>query len=175
MARRTDMEIREELERLLEEVEVFKEKAQKRGCAFASLSEEELVKKLRGETSNSPFFTSWAWDQLTNSGSPSFYLANYHNPDPQTRLCFVTIFFGLAHLEPNVSAALAARDTRWPCVSTELTVLPPGGTGVADFKYFVPYAPKGTYFGNAILWEMNFTEPVGTLFDRTGPFYVTLK
>lgn len=175
MAEKSGTDIDQALKRILQGIEEMEDQARKRGCAFARLSEDELVKKLRGETSNSPFFTSWSWDQLTNSGSPSFYLANYHNPDPQVRLCFVTIFFGLAHLEPDVSAAIAARDTRWPYVSTELTVVDPGGTGVADFKYLVPYAPKGTYFGNALLWEMNFTQPVGTFFDRPGPFYVTLK
>ena len=86
MAPKSETEVKAALKRLLEEIDVLKEQARKRGCAFAALSEEQLTRKLRGETSHSPFFTAAAWDQFTNSGSPSFFLANYFNPDPQTYL-----------------------------------------------------------------------------------------
>jgi hypothetical protein len=175
MAMTSEAEVNKALKRILKSLEVMKKQAQERGHAFVGLSREQLIRKLRGETSNSPFFTGHAWDQLTNSGSPSFYLTNYFNPDPVAHVCFVSLFFGLAHLEPDLSSAIAARDTRWPCVSTELAVIGPGELGVAEFTYTVPFAPRGTYFGNSLLWRHGLSEPVGELFERGISFYITLK
>ena len=174
MALKTEAEVNEALKRLLKEIEVLKEQARERGRAFASRSEEQLARKLRGETSKSPFFTGWTWDQFTNSGNPSFFLANYFNPDPEVRFCFVTIFFGVAFLD-DLSSAIGARDARWPYVSTEVVFLDTDATGIAEFIYQVPYVTKGTYFGNFALWGWNPTDPALTLFDRGGPFYVTLR
>jgi hypothetical protein len=175
MALKTETEMREALIRLLEQIEALREKARERNRAFDSPSEEQLAKKLRGETTNSPFFIALEWDQFTNAGSPSFFLANYVNPDPQIRFCFVTIFFGLAFLNGDISSAIAARDVRWPYVSTEIVFLDPNATGVGEFTLMVPYVTKGTYFGNFVLWGWNPGEPSLTLFDRGTPMYVTLQ
>ena len=175
MAPKSDAEVKKALKRLLKENEELKKRAQKRGSAFAGLSAKQLTRKLRGETSNSPFFTGQAWDQFASPGSPCFFLANYFNPDPGVRLCFVTIFFGLGNLDPDIASALAARDTAWPYVSTELVILNTDETGIADITYPVPFGPKGTYIGNAVLWEWTIGGDVGRVFDRATPFYVTLK
>jgi hypothetical protein len=175
MALKTETEVRQALERLNKEIEVLKEQARERGRAFGSRSEEQLVKKLRGETSNSPFFTGWSWDQFTNSGSPSFFLANYFNPDPQVRFCFATIFFGLAFLDADISSAIEARDTRWPFVSTEIVFLDPNATGIAEFILQVPYVTKGTYYGNFALWDWDPAGGAPALFDRVHGMYITLK
>jgi len=175
MALRSEAELKKALERLLKETEELKERAQKRGFAFASLNEEQLTRKLRGETSKSPFFTAQAWDQFASPGSPCFFLGNYFNPDPQVYLCFVTIFFGLAGLETNITSALTTRDTQWPYLSTELVTLSSNEIGVADIKYTVPFAPKGTYIGNAVLWQWSIGGAIGTVYDRATPFYVQLR
>jgi hypothetical protein len=175
MVKKSEAEVKKELKRLLAEIKVRKEQAEKLGRAFVSPSEEQLIRKIRGETSNSPFFFIQEWDSFTTAGSRCYYIANYTNPDPGLRLCFVTMFFGLAHLDPDINSAIGARDTRWPFVSTQLTLLQPGETGIAEFDYTVPYVPKGTYFGNTVLWGWNPSEDLGTLFDRGAAFYVTLQ
>jgi hypothetical protein len=175
MALKSQTEIKKALKQILKERDELKAQAKKRGCEFVSLSPQQLTRKLRGETSNSPFFTAQAWDQFASPGSPCFFLANYTNPDPQVRLCFVTIFFGLTNLVPDVASALAARDSAWPYLSTELTIVSPGETGVANFTYPVPFGPKGTYIGNALLWAWAIGGDIGVVFDRATPFYVTLK
>ena len=175
MGLKSDADVKKALERLLKDNDELKDRAEKRGFAFASLNTEQLTRKLRGETSNSPFFTAQAWDQFASPGSPCFFLANFFNPDPQPQLCFVTVFFGLAAVEADITSALAARDTHWPYISTELIILNTGETGVADLKYPVPFRPKGTYIGNAVLWQWAIGGDLGVVFDRATPFYVALK
>lgn len=152
---KSDREVKKEAKRLLKMIEAQKKRAEKLGHNFIGLSEEELIFKIRGETSNSPFYFIRAWDRFTKAGLRSWYIANYKNPDPRQRLCFVTMFFGLSAINPDINSAISARDTRWPFVSTELTILDPGGIGVALFNFEVPYVPKGTYFINTVLWEWN--------------------
>lgn len=175
MAKKAQAEVKKALKRLLREKAELKARAKERGCEFAGLSAQQLTRKLRGETSKSPFITAQAWDQFASPGSPCFFLANYFNPDPVVHLCFVTIFFGLGNLEADIASALTVRDTQWPYVSTELTIVGTDETGIANIVYPVPFAPKGTYIGNAVLWEWVIGGNVGTVLDRATPFYVTLK
>jgi hypothetical protein len=174
MARKkSEAEVKKHLKRLLKDIGVRKEQAQKEGRGFASPSEEQLIQNI---TANSPHFTNHEWDALTTAGSRSSYLANYEHTDSGAHLLFVTIFFGLAVLDPDISSAIRARDTRWPYVSSEVFILNPGETGVAHFDFTVPYVTKGTYFINAVLWEgILGQDGVGTLFDREGPFSLTVK
>lgn len=176
--KKSEAEVKKQLKRLLKEIEPRKEQAQKQGRGFFSLNEEQLIRKLRGETSNSPFFTAFEWDTFTTAGSRSYLLANYFNPDPQTYVVFTTLFFGLADLNPDINSAIAARDTRWPYVSTELVVLSSNEIGIAEFEFTVPYAPKGTYFINTVLWQSRVFEGhegVGTLFDQGGSFWLAIQ
>jgi|SRR5580765_4713948 len=174
--KKSDSDVKKEAKQLLKKIEIEKKRAEKLGHEFRGLSEEELILKIRGETSNSPFYIINSWNSFTTAGSRSYYLSNFFNPDPQTRLCFETMYFGLSSLNPDINSAISARDTRWPCVSSELTILAPGETGIGEFIFTVPYVPKGTYFINTVLWEwVPGGEVVSQIFDHASGFYLTVK
>ena len=82
MEKKTEKEIRQEVEQLLEEIARLKEEAQQEGLAFSSLSEEELVKKVRGESSNSPFIIMESYASRICPESPANYRVWSRNPDP---------------------------------------------------------------------------------------------
>lgn len=167
MEQKSEAEVRKELRLLLDGIEAGREDAQKRGLAFTSLTEEELIQKLRGETTNSPFVSMSAWDQFTTPGGRAFYLANYYNPDPGGHLVTASIFFGLGMLAPDFPSAYMMRDTDWPSFSLDWTIIEPGKLGVAEFEYTAPFAAKGTYFGNGVLWGGNdLFRGGGIVFDR---------
>jgi hypothetical protein len=171
--RRSEAEIQNELKRRLEEIEVLKQQALQRGLAFTSPSEEELAKKIRGESGKSPYIYAQGWTSGTTPGSPASYQVWFANPDPGGYYpVFVTIFFGLANFASDISEGFDARDFSWPYVSSASTFLAAGATGSASFSYTTPMVSRGTYLGNAVLWNGSYHD-VGTYFDR-GLFDVTL-
>lgn len=173
MARKSEAAVKEELRRRLEEIESRKQLAQNRGLAFASPTEEELTRKIRGESANSPYLYFEAWVSGTTPGSSAFYEAGYANPDPGGYYpMLVTIFFGFANLAADITEGFDARDPAWPYVSSEPAFLGAGATGTATFNYTTPTVSKGTYLGNAVLWAPNYFD-VGRYFER-GFFEVTL-
>jgi hypothetical protein len=172
MARKSATAVKEELKQRLEEIEVRREQALSRGLAFASPTEEQLTKKIRGESGNSPYFYFESYTSGTYAGTPAYYQGGFANPDPGYHSAFVTIFFGLANFAADISEGFDARDSAWPYVSAEPVYLSPGGTGTATFNYTVPNVSKGTYLGNAVLWEVNYFD-VGKYFDRAA-FAITL-
>jgi hypothetical protein len=174
MARKSEAAVKEELKRRLEEIEALKEQAQQRGLAFASPSEDELLKKIRGEAAKSPYFYYESWTSGTTPGSPAYYEAGYANPDPGGHYpTFVTIFYGLANLAADISAVVDGRDFSWPYVSAEPVYLASApATAKATFNYTTPLVARGTYVGNAVLWRADRFD-VGTYFDRAA-FEVTL-
>jgi hypothetical protein len=64
-ARKTEEEVKREVAHLKDEIEALKEQARERGHGFSSLNEEQLTKKVRGETSKSPFIYSQSWTSGT--------------------------------------------------------------------------------------------------------------
>jgi hypothetical protein len=175
-AQKSEAAIKEELEQVLQKIETLKQNAQEQGAAFESLTEEQLIQKLRGETSESPFFFFTAWDQFSHPGGRSYHLANYWNPDPDPKTLSVTMFVGLGVFDPEISSAIMMRDTRWPSVSTRRAFLANGEVGEALFSFPVPLATKGTYFGTVLLWgapAFNFGQ-TPTVFDHRR-FDVTLR
>jgi hypothetical protein len=175
MAITSPKELNKSLRRLLKENAELKRLAQKSGRAFFGLNEEQLLKKLRGETSHSPFFSASVIDQIGSPGSPGFLLTNYFNPDPFAYLCSTTIFFGLTMFASDIPSAVAARDPRWPCFSKEVTVLSPGQTAGSQFTFTVPLCPKGTYFCSALLWEWNSVHGFSKPLEIQGPMGMTVR
>jgi hypothetical protein len=167
MARKSADEIRKEVEQRSEEIAALEESARQRGLAFAGLTKEELERKIKGETSKSPYIYGETWTSTGTSGSSATYQVNVSNPDPNWYYpVFVTIYFGLGNFADDVAEAVAGRDSRWPYVSSERTFLAAGGTMSPTFKYTVPTGiPAGTYLGNAVLWVGQWLDK-GTYFDR---------
>jgi hypothetical protein len=165
--RRTEAQVQQEVKRLLEEIELLREQTERRGLAFASLNEEELTKKIRGETSKSPFFYYQGWTSATTPGTAAYVEIGYKNPDPTFSQICVTIFFGLANFAADITTALAGQHPGWPYVSDAPTIVAAnGGSGVAKFTYTTPMVARGTYLGNGVLWQPR-TLDVGTYLDRS--------
>jgi hypothetical protein len=174
MATKSDREVKAEVERRLEEIAQLREQAQGQGLAFSAPSEEQLTKKVRGETGNSPYIYSQSWTGAASGGSPGYYALWAANPDPVGHYSvFATIFFGLANFLSDLGAGIGARDTRWPYISSEGVALPSGGTINPRFTYTTPVGlSAGTYLGNAVLWRGDYHD-IGQYFDR-GLFPVRL-
>jgi hypothetical protein len=174
MAKKSDREVKAEVERRLEEIAQLREQAQGQGLAFSAPTEEQLTKKVRAETGKSPYIYSQSWTSGTSGGSTAQYWLWASNPDPASYYpVFASIFFGLANFLTDLGEGIDARDTRWPYVSSEPVGLPSGGTINPRFTYTTPVGlPAGTYLGNAVLWGGGIHD-LGQYFDR-GLFWVRL-
>jgi hypothetical protein len=167
MAEKSDEQMRKEVQECLQEIERSKEEAKRLDLAFWSLTEEELLRKVRGESSNSPFIFMTSWSLSPPPGSFGTFSLSFSNPDPTNYgWVFVTLFFGLASLAKDIALGWAGRDTRWPAISTRPFNLPSGTTHSETIKYPVPSGlPSGTYLGTGVLWLSQFNDR-GTLFER---------
>jgi len=165
--------VKQEVAHLKQQIEVLKERARELGRAFASLDEDQLTKKVKGETSNSPFMFAQSWTSGAPPGSPAVYAVSVRNPDPNGYFpVYATIFFGLGNFF-GVDQAWVGRDRRWPEFSSDRIFFPANSDHTFSFNYTVPSGlPLGTYNGNSVIWRGNFID-VGAAFDR-GSFDVLL-
>ena len=74
--------VKQEVAHLKQQIEVLKERARELGRAFASLDEDQLTKKVKGETSNSPFMFAQSWTSGAPPGSPAVYAFLFGIPIP---------------------------------------------------------------------------------------------
>ena len=175
MEKKRDQDIKQEVEQRLREIAMLKQEAQEQGLAFSSLSEDDLVKKVRAESSGSPYIYSMSWTSGTTPGSSALYTVNIANPDAISYYpMFVTIFFGLANFFDDISQGWIGRDIRWPELSTAPFSLAAGATTNKTFSYTTPTGvPLSTYLGTAVVWVGSRFDQ-GSYFDR-GLFQVTLS
>lgn len=166
--------VQREVAELKKQIEMLKEQAREKGQAFSSLDDDQLAKKVRGETSKSPFIFALSWTSGTTGGSPANLTVNVRNPDPVGYFPFyVTIFFGLGNVL-DTAQAWTGRDKRWPEFSSDRTFFPASSDRSFSFNYTVPTGlPLGTYNGNMVVWRGDFQD-VGAIFDR-GSFDVKLS
>lgn len=174
--KKTEDEVKKEKEKILRDLELMEQETRGRGLSFSRLTEEQLVKKLRGETANSPFITGQGWTSGTTPGNAASYSVSVYNPDPTGYYpIFVSIFFGLFNFLPNedIGEGIAGYLPAWPYMSTEPFNLASATSANKTFQYVTPStAPRTTYTGNAILWRGEYHD-IGTYYDR-GLFNVTL-
>jgi hypothetical protein len=172
--KKPDREVKAELERRLEEIELLRQQAQQQGLAFSAPTTEQLEKKIRGEGADSPYIYSMSWTSGTTPGSPAYFQVWISNPDGAGYYpVFVSVFFGVANFFENVADGFIARDDRWPYLSSPPFSLTSMATGTQSFNYTTPSAVlRSTYLGNAVVWRGDFHDK-GVYFDR-GMFYVTL-
>ena len=173
--KKPDREVKEELERRREEIGFLRQQAQQQGLAFSAPSDEQLEKKIRGETANSPYIYGMSWTSGTVPGSTAYYQVWISNPDAVGHyFTFVSVFFGVANFFGNIADGIIGRDDRWPSLSSPPFSLAAGGTATQSFNYVTPSTvPRSTYLGNAVVWRGDFHD-TGVYFDR-GLFYVTLS
>jgi hypothetical protein len=173
-SKKTAEEVKREVDELKKQIEALKEQAREQGQAYSSLDDEQLTKKVQGETSNSPFIFAQSWTSGTTPGSAANYTVHVRNPDPNAYFPFyATIFFGLGNFF-DTGQAWAGRDKHWPEFSSDRTFFPANSNLSFSFSYTVPSGlPLGTYNGNSVLWRGDFHD-VGAVFDR-GSFDVKLS
>lgn len=164
--KKTTEEVKREVVQLKEKIEALKEQAREQGMAFSSLTDDELTRKVRGETANTPFIFGQGWTSGTTPGSSASYTVHVRNPDPTSYFpVYVTMFFGLGNFF-DVNQAWIGRDKRWPEFSSERTFLSANSDHTFSFGYTVPTGlPLGTYNGNSVLWRGQWHD-VGASFDR---------
>ena len=136
--------------------------------------EEQLAKKVRRETSKSPFIYAQSWTSGATPGTIANYTVYVRNPDPNGYFpVYATIFFGLGNFF-DVGQAWTGRDKRWPEFSSDGTSFPSNSDHSFSFSYTVPSGlPLGTYNGNSVLWRGEF-HGVGAVFDR-GSFDLQIR
>lgn len=172
--KKTQEEVKAEVKRLSAEIAALRERAREQGQAFSGLDDKELEKKVKGETSNSPFIYAQGWTSGTSPGSPASYTVYVNNPDPVSYFPFyASIYFGLGNFF-SVADGWAGRDKRWPDFSSDRTFLNASSTASFTFSYTTPTGlPLGTYNGNTVIWEGEWHD-TGQSFDR-GSFDVRLS
>lgn len=174
MKKKTEKEIRQEVEQRLLEIELLRIEAKEKGLEFSSLSKEQLIRKIKRKSSKSPYIYGMGWASGTGPGSSAVFSVNIANPDPEDYYpMFMTIFFGLGNFFDDISQAWVGRDTRWPELSSRPFSLAAGATTNRIFNYTIPPGvPLSTYIGNGVLWVANLHDK-GSYFDRCS-FPVTL-
>jgi hypothetical protein len=171
---RSEEEVRQDAERLLEALSYLQEEAQQQGLTFVSLSEEEIIRKIRGESSSSPFIAGFGW---TSAASPGTWISNNYalifNPDPTTQSnLFVSLFFGVANFLDDIGEGLSGRDYEWPLVSAGPFFVSPHTYTTQGFMYRVPPTAPPTglstnhvHVANVVLWQAEVFGK-GTFLDR---------
>lgn len=167
-------EVKHEVSQLKQEIEILRVQSRESGLAFSSLNEDELVRKVKGETSNSPFIFGQSWTSGTTPGSAASYTVHVRNPDPVGYFPFyATVFFGLGNFF-NTGLAWSGRDERWPALSSTRTSLAANSNHSFNFAYTTPTGlPLGTYNGNSVIWHGSWHD-IGSEYDR-GSFDVRLQ
>src|SRR4051794_2483488 len=134
---KSDRDVEREVSQLTERIEALRQLARERGQGFSALDQERLVRKIRGETSNSPFIFAQAWTSGTTPGSNASYTASVQNPDPIGHFpVYATMFFGLGNFF-DVGQGWTGRDKRWPEFSSDRTFLAANSNHDFVFNYQV--------------------------------------
>ena len=177
MAEKSEQDVRQEVEELLQEIERQRETAQQQGLRFAARSEEELYRKVRGEeSSSSPFIYAHAGGYGGPPGTNDQVAFYVFNPDPTDYYpLFMSLFFGAANFLDDIGEGLSGRDQRWPYLHSGPFSIAPGKLWNIFFPYSLPYVPyrPTTGIGNGVLWGGNFMDK-GRYYDRS-LFYVNVK
>jgi hypothetical protein len=133
---------------------------------FESVADEDIEKMLT--RSNTPFFSSWAWNNTTPGGTFNISV-NVFNPDPVTvGSMYVHTFIGPALAVVSNDTALLAVDARWNRLAEPQFFgmsLAPSTSGNVLFTVAAPATiERSNYFGNLFLIRRG--SGVSSVFDR---------
>jgi hypothetical protein len=181
MTNKSEQDINDEIAQRVREIELLERVARDQGMAFSALNEEQVARKVRVQSTGTPYIYAQAWISGTSPGSSAFYSVYVSNPDPVSYYpVFFSIYFGVAnYLDSQPFGQAAAHgnfngDTRWPYMTSRPFGLASGATHNETFNYTTPAGvPLTTYPGNSVLWNGSHHDQ-GSYFDR-GLFYVTLS
>lgn len=169
MAVKSQAEARKIADTLLEKIDFLKRQAHERSERFESLSAEQLVNKIMGKTSKSPYFYFQSWGSAPPGGSAS-YSAGVHNPDPAGYSGFSLfgyLLFGPANFIGSSDLALTSVDVRFQRYFQRCAVAA-GSDTTMTFTINVPATiNSGIYIGNCFL-VLRSPFDVGSYMDRAG-------
>jgi hypothetical protein len=154
---------------LMDEIEKRRAAAESEGLNFTAPTEDQLLKKLRGDRSPSIYFQGWSG--AASPGGTIAYSLGITNPDPTPWVwLFVHLFIGPANLASDVDEAVSAVDSRFPRLtlpSFDGLQLAPGASQSLSFSIQVPSGIEpSNYFGTSFLFQSLWHDPTVNL-DRS--------
>jgi hypothetical protein len=161
---------KQQIEDILEEVERFKREAEKKKLInVTTVTREQLEKKLA--KFDSPMIVFQSWGGTVNPGGSLNYNVGIRNPDPVRHIwIFAHVFVGLANIVPDVGAAAAAVDSRFPRLTLPKfsgLKIDPGATETLSFSIPIPTSVQSSnYLGNTFLFRSTWHD-VGEYLDRS--------
>jgi hypothetical protein len=152
----------EALRALADETEKRRAQAESEGRQFTALTSEQLEEKLR--RARSPMIVWQSWSGSAPRGGSLSYDVGVLNPDPDPWIwLFAHVFTGRANLAPDVGAAVAACDTRFPQLTEPAFAglsIPAGATSSFSFSIEIPPGVEATnYLGNSFLFQGMWHDP----------------
>jgi hypothetical protein len=165
---RVERNRKEQVEKILEEIEKERQKAKKEKMNFTAPTKEQLEKKLaKIET---PMIIFQWYPGSTSSPGTVTYTVGIHNPDPfQNIWIYNHVFIGPANMVPDVGAALATVDTRFPRLTEPAfpgLTIPPNSSVSQSFTIDVPpNIQPSNYLVNSFVFLADWHD-VGEYIDR---------
>jgi len=157
---------------ILKDLQPLLQEAAARNQSINVLSKPDLIRKLRGQTSHSPFLVFIAWNSVAARGSTTSPSVGVFNPDPNPYSAFdlfAHAFWGPSNVLTDLDAFLLSADPAFPRVAVGIDA-PAGSTVVGTVNILLPTAvAAGTYLMNWLLFLRN-PFGVGTLLERAGVF-----
>jgi len=157
---------------ILKGLQPLSEEAADRKQAVNILPRPDLIRKLRGQTSHSPFLIFIAWNPVAARGSTTSPSLGVFNPDPNPYSAFdlfAHAFWGPGNVLTDLDAFLLSADPAFPRLAVGIDA-PAGSTVVGTVNIPLPTAvAAGTYMMNWLLFLRN-PFGVGTLLERAGVF-----
>ena len=156
MVKKTEEEIRAEVERVRQRLIVLEREAQARGEQFVRLLDDEtLRKKIAGEEANSPFFFGLS-TVSAKPGDVAGITVDVYNPDPEYYFYYGYLAFGPSALIQDTDLSLTAVDTRLPRYTRSLFTPP---LSWRSQTYPVPIPPDfpsglGGYLFNLYMFDL---------------------
>ena len=159
----------EQVGKISKVIERHRKEAGKKRQKFTAPDEEQLKKKL-GKI-KSPMIVSQGWGESTGSPGTINYRIGIYNPDAFTQIwLFVHLFIGPANMVPDVGAALATVDSRFPRLTLPKFFGLSIGSGASETLSFSIPIPanmeSSNYLGNSFLFRADWHD-VGDYFDRS--------
>jgi hypothetical protein len=160
---------KQQIEEILEKAEKYSSKAKEKKLNVTTVSREQLKKKL--DKSDSPMIIFQSWMGSVPAGGTLNYNIGIWNPDPVTHIwIFAHVFVGLANIAPDVGAAVAAVDPRFPRLTlpdfSGLSI-GPGNTETLNFSIPIPSGIEpSNYLGNTFVFHSTWHD-VGEYLDRS--------
>jgi|SRR5689334_14670755 len=162
-------------DRILQELEPFAQDAARRKQQVALLPKAELIRKILGETSHSPFIVSLSWTPAATRGTTIAGSLGIYNPDPLPYLSsdlFAHTFWGLGNVADNLDTYLLSADPAFPRFGVGIDVAPGFPISFANVSIPLPAAvAAGSYQMNWILFLRN-AFGIGTVLERAGVYTV---